>query len=69
MKTEEQKNGSCKYSRTNLEKRSDFEEAVKPLIKFLNDNYHPHTTVIVDCGKAQLVEGIMSMITEEFYRD
>ena len=35
-----------------------FQEATKPLIKFLNDHpetYHPHVKIIIDCGRAELV--------------
>lgn len=37
-----------------------FEEVVRPVIKWLNDNYHPHVTVIITPTNAELVEGIQS---------
>ena len=49
--------------------REDFETASKPLIKFLNDNCHPHVTVIVDTTSAELLEGIESIGTEEYLKD
>jgi len=44
-------------------------EAAKPLIKYLNDHHDPHTRVIVGTGEAELVSGVMSVRTEEFYKD
>lgn len=37
-----------------------FEEAARPLIKWLCDNWHPHVKVIVTPVNAVLVEGIES---------
>lgn len=34
-------------------------EAAEPLMKFLKENYNPHTKVIVDCISAELLEGIV----------
>ena len=44
-------------------------EASKPLIKWMNDNLHPHCTVLVDNGKAELMEGIATCRTDEFIKD
>jgi len=44
-------------------------EASKPLIKWLNNNCHPHCSVIVDCSTAELVEGLAMVKTEEFIKD
>lgn len=51
------------------EKRKKFEAAVKPLIKFLNDNYDPHTKIIVENDRAEIINMSMSMMTDEFIRD
>lgn len=48
------------------EERAKFEEVTKPLIKFMEENYHPHTKVIVDCGHAELVEGVVTFTTDKF---
>lgn len=50
-------------------KRAKFEKAVRPLIKYLCENHHPHTKVIVDCTTAELVEGVMTEHTTEYVRD
>ena len=56
----------------NKEEIAKFQEAVKPLIKFLNDNpqtYHPHVKIIIDNGSAELVEGSVYFPTDEFICD
>ena len=52
-----------------MENKLTFEEAVKPLMKWLCENTHPHTTAIVDGTLAQLVEGVESVKTNEFLVD
>lgn len=51
------------------EKELSFENAVKPLIKWLNDNENPHAVVIVEVDKAVLYSGKQSTVTDEFIRD
>lgn len=46
-----------------------FEQAVKPLMKWLCENTHPHTTAIVTGNLSELVEGIESVKTDEFIVD
>lgn len=41
-------------------KMDELTEAARPLIKFLNENHHPHTRAIVDPTGVEVVEGIMS---------
>jgi hypothetical protein len=50
-------------------KQKTFEEVVKPLMKWLCENKHPHTTVIVTGNLAELVEGLESVKTDEFILD
>lgn len=54
---------------SNEEKRKDFEAAAKPLLKFLNDNYNPHTTVIVTPTGAEVLSGELVFDTTEFVKD
>ena len=42
------------------EKLKEFEEVARPLIKFLNDNCHPHVSVIITTTSAELLEGVCS---------
>lgn len=51
------------------ELRSEFEKLAKPLIKFINDNYNPHVSIIVTPTSAELVSGEISVYTEEFIKD
>ncbi len=49
--------------------QKSFEEASKPLIKWMNENGHPHMYVIVDPTGAELVEGLGNFRTDEFLKD
>ena len=49
-------------------KHEEFTNLCKPLIKFLNDNYHPHAKVIIEPTWGELVEGLMSCKTEAFIK-
>ncbi len=40
------------------EQQKEFENVVRPLIEWLNENCHPHVSVYVDCTSAELSEGI-----------
>jgi len=53
----------------NETERKEFEIVVRPLIKWLNDNCHPHVSVIADCSHAELLEGVNSFVTEDYLRD
>lgn len=44
-------------------------EAAKPLVKFLNENCHPHVKVIVEPDGAEIVEGYARVKIEEFLKD
>jgi hypothetical protein len=55
-------------NKTKMEKVT-FEQAVKPLMKWLSENTHPHTTAIVTGNLAELVEGVESVKTDEFIVD
>jgi hypothetical protein len=46
-----------------------FEETAKPLIKWLNENGHPHMTIIVTTTHAELLEGVCAINTNEFVKD
>jgi len=51
------------------EQRQEMLEAAKPLIKWLDDNCHPHCRAIVDQLNIELVEGIAMNETDEFLKD
>lgn len=54
---------------TTEKQREEFEKVTRPVIKFLNDNFYPHTKVIVDFTTAELVEGLCSFRTEDYLKD
>lgn len=41
------------------QKREEFEALTRPLMAWLKANYHPHVTVIIDSGHAELLQGLM----------
>lgn len=47
---------------------SAFENAAKPLIKWLNDNANPHASVVVDAGSATLFTGELYVHTDEYLK-
>ena len=53
----------------NQQERDKFEKIARPLIKFLNNNFHPHVTVIVTNTSAEITEGIISFVTDEYLKD
>jgi hypothetical protein len=53
----------------NDEQRIAFSDAADPLIKWLNENCHPHVVAIVDQGGAQLYEGLASVKNDNYIED
>lgn len=52
-----------------INKVSEFEEVCKPVLKYLNDNYHPHVAVIITPNTFQIVEWLMWGENNEFVKD
>jgi len=48
------------------ESRRAFIEATKPLIKYLNENHHPHVSVEISSANAKIKYGSMSVGIDEF---
>lgn len=55
--------------RKEKKQKEEFDELVRPLIKWLAENQHPHTQIIIDATSAVLWEGIIALSTEEFLID
>jgi hypothetical protein len=53
----------------NKEQIDQFKEVSKPLVKWLNDNCHPHVKVIVEPSGAEILEGSAMVKIEEFIKD
>ena len=47
----------------------DFEKAVEPAIKWLNENVNPHNYIIISPTSAELVEGQKMTRTYKFIKD
>jgi len=45
-----------------------FEDAARPLIKYLCENHNPHTSVIVTSLDAELLGGIKAFKTKEYIK-
>lgn len=52
---------SVRHSSETPEYMTKLEEAAKPLLKLLDEDYSPHTTVIINSRNVQLVEGKISI--------
>jgi len=53
----------------NNSKFESFKEVAEPLIKWLNENCNPHTTIVVTPDSAELLSGEMAHKTTEFILD
>lgn len=51
------------------EKQKAFDEAVRPAMKWIAENCHPHTKIIIESNVAELVEGINVVKTDEYLVD
>ena len=51
------------------EQQDSMLEAAKPLIKWLNENCHPHCQAKVDTNSVELLECIARNITIDFIKD
>lgn len=48
---------------------SEFCKKTDELIKFLNDNFHPHVQIIIGTDRAELVEGLCGYNTGKHIKD
>lgn len=46
-----------------------FEEIVRPLMEWLANHHHPHTTIILTSTHAELVEGLIGFTTNDYIKD
>lgn len=53
----------------NDKQRAEFKKIADQMIKFLNDNGHPHMKAIIDTNHAELVEGVTGYQNNDFIRD
>lgn len=53
----------------NKKHESEFENVVKPLMRYMADNFHPHTKIVVDGSSAEVIEVISRTTTDQFIKD
>lgn len=41
-----------------MKKDQEFRNMVQPLVEYLKKNHSPHTKIIIDCDRAEIVEGV-----------
>jgi len=51
------------------EQAVEFEKLVRPLMKYLAENHHPHTKIIVESNVAEVVESLRAVVTDEYLVD
>jgi len=51
------------------DQRKEFEKVTEPVIKWLNENCHPHVEVLIGPGRAELLEGVMVLTTDKYIKD
>ena len=51
------------------EKMRQLESLAKPLVRFLNDNFNPHSEIIIDCSCARIVSSECSVLITEYIKD
>lgn len=51
------------------QQRLEFESITRPVIEWVNNNCHPHVTVIIDSTSSELSEGITVYTTKDYIRD
>lgn len=51
------------------EQLKEFEAIARPLIKYLNDNHHPHVTAIIHPTGAELLKGLCSFPITDYVKD
>ena len=49
--------------------QDEFESIVKPVMKWLSENHHPHVHIVIESNTAQLYEGQKVFNTNEFLID
>jgi len=51
------------------EKQLEFNTLSALLIEFLNDNYDPHTKIIITTTSSEIVNGVNMFVSEDFIKD
>lgn len=49
--------------------RAEFEKLARALMKWLAENQHPHTHIVITANTAELSEGVSAISTDEYLVD
>ena len=52
-----------------FEKMDEFEQACRPLMKYMAENHHPHTITVVSSNKVELLEGNKCIYDDKYLVD
>lgn len=55
--------------KTHQEKQAEFEAVVRPVMKYMAENHHPHTTTIITSTAAEIMSGEMAIQSNEYLVD
>jgi len=55
--------------KTQEQRRQEFIELVTPVMKWMAEELHPHTKIIIEANSAELVEGDIAYKNDEFIVD
>lgn len=50
-------------------KRDEFERIAREMMRWLAENQHPHTHVVITANTAELSEGVCAINTDEYLVD
>jgi hypothetical protein len=53
----------------NLDRLNKFKELARPLVKFINDEFDPHTEIVIDCDSARILSGEYSVPIKDYIKD
>jgi hypothetical protein len=53
----------------NDEQQKKLEELSRPVIEWLNDNFHPHVAVVITPASTELCEGVFYCPIDDYVKD
>ena len=55
--------------RLNDDQKDEFEALSRPLIKWINDNMHPHAHITITSNHVELAEGVVGLTIDDYILD
>ena len=52
----------------NEDKKAEFIAIAEKMMKFINENGHPHMSAVITSNCAELVEGVVCHVSDEFVK-